>query len=218
VITANGCFAYVSPQGTARNGTLLRADNEITFVGAEHKRHFTLRLVPGGVELSRRAADVTKPGDVLGAMPPQDREPFGWLKEKEGQAAPVPPSQAPPAPPAPAALVAETRPAAVPVKSIQAIAGRFVYKPNPFTAETLAVAEDGSFTYKDSAGASAAGKLSLDGDVLVFASGGEVRRFTGVLEGPNLTLTCAKDDSPKSKNDLSAMSPTSLKTATYERK
>ncbi|MGD0090963.1 MAG: hypothetical protein ABSE73_13680 [Planctomycetota bacterium] len=215
VITANGCFAYVPPQGAAQNGALLRTDYEITFVGAASKRYFTLRLVPGGFELARRATDVTKPGDVLGGMPPQDREPASWLKEGAEQAAPAAP-QAAPATSAPD--VPRAQPAGVPVKSLQALVGKFVYKPSPFLAETLLVAEDGSFTYKDSAGANATGKLRFEDDVLVFASGEEVRRFTAVLEGPNLTLTRAKDDSPKSKNDLSSMSPTTLQTAKYEKK
>lgn len=235
VIIANGCFGYVPVEGAAQNGTLLRTGGEISFVGPDCKRHFALRLVPSGFELTRRLTDVTKPADVLGRMPPQGNAPVVWMKAKEPgdqpaaqqplaqpAAQPAPPGLAAPAAVAPPAdtksAAAPPQPAPLPVKDVQAIVGAFVYKPNPFLAETLAIAADGSFTYKDSNGANATGKLSFEGDVLVFSSGEGARRFTASLEGPGLTLTCAKNDTTELKNDLGAMSPTALKTARYEKK
>jgi len=217
VITANGCFGYVPVEGAAQNGTLLRTDNEISFVGPDHKRHFALRLLPSGFELTRRPTDVIKPEDVLGRMPPQGREAVVWMKAKEPGDQPAPAKTEEPV---------ENRNlkvenpvlAPTPVRNVQAIVGTFVYKPNPFLAETLVIGEDGSFTYKDSNGANAAGKLSFEGDVLVFTAGEVVRRFTGALEGAGVTLTSEKNDKPSQKNDLASMSPTTLKTARYEKK
>ena len=39
-----------------------------------------------------------------------------------------------------------------------------------------------------------------------------------VFFGQRVSLTCAKGDAPKSKNDLSSMSPTTLQTAKYEKR
>jgi len=260
VITADGCFGYVPAKGDAQNGSLLRTDDELTFVGTSHRRQFAVRTVPTGIELTRRATDVIKPTDVLGRMPPQERDPVVWVKKKVDTTAaqpqppvgtdapktapqpvapppvaptpvappPVtppapavqPPPVTPPAPPpvAPPATETPAQPAATPVKSVQAMVGTFVHKPNPFLSETLEVKDDGSFTYKDSNGATASGKATFEDDVLVLTAGEVVRRFTASMEGARLTLKCAKDDAPKFKNDLASMSPTVLKVARYDKK
>ncbi|MCY3022944.1 MAG: hypothetical protein NTW87_28540 [Planctomycetota bacterium] len=230
VLTADGCFGYVTGDGTVQNGTLLRTDDELTFIGPEHKRYFTARPVAGGVELTRRPADVIKPSDILGRMPPQERQPALWLKRVEAPAAtpkkdnPPEPIAGPPLPPAPppepakVAKVTPPQPAAVPVKSVEALVGTFVHKPNPFLSETLVVKADGSFSYKDSNGAAAEGKVTFEGEVMTLTSGEVIRRFTAALDGGGLSLACAKDDAPKFRNDLATMSPTVLKTARYEKK
>ena len=121
----------------------------------------------------------------------------------------------PVAPPTPAVQPAA---AGMPVKSVQAIVGTFVHKPNPFLSETLEVRADGSFTYKDSNGATASGKATFEEDVLVLTAGEVVRRFAASMEGARLQLKCAKDDAPTFKNDLASMSPTVLKVARYDKK
>lgn len=236
VITADGCFGYVTA-GASQSGTLLRAGDELTFVGTQHERRFTVKVVPEGLEVTRRQADVVKADDLLGRMSPQDRATVLWVKKAQGgaQAAPSAPVVAPvpavpppvatqpvPAPAAPPvetpATPAPTPAAAAAVKDIKSIVGTFVHKPNPFLSETVVIAEDGTFAYRDSNGAKAAGKVAIEDGVLVLTSEGVVRRFTATFDGGTLTLTCAKGDAPELKNDLASMSPTVLKTAQYTKK
>jgi len=218
-IGADGTFDYTPPGGTRQRGTLLRADNELSFVSTAHTRHLTLRRTADGLELTRRDTDVLKAGDAIGTMPPTDRTPLVY--KRQGAAAPAPVSQPAAVAPSPAAPVAPPpleKAAGVPVRDVKSIAGTYVHKANPFIAETLAIAEDGSFTYKDSNGASAAGKATLDNDVLLLTAGEVVRRFKATSEDRALVLHCDANDKPLFKNDLASMSPTVLKVAKYEKK
>ena len=222
-IGADGTFDYTPPGGTRQRGTLLRADNELSFVSTAHTRHLTLRRTAEGLELTRRETDVLKAGDSVGTMPPTERTPLVWKRQAAAAPAPVrQPSVVAPPPVAPVSPTTVVAPppdaAAAPVRDVKSIAGTYVHKANPFIAETLAIAEDGSFTYKDSNGASAAGKATIDNEVLLLTAGEVVRRFKATSEDRALVLRCAADDKPLFKNDLASMSPTVLKIAKYEKK
>ena len=235
LIQPEGQFTYTRGDGMKQAGTILRADTDLTFMGGGLKRHFTLKTVPSGMELTRRDTDVVKPGEVLGSMPPQDRSALTWMRK--GGAQPVAQAPAPevkPAPatqpvaqapaPAPAPAPTETKPAPAPaaaaagVTSVKQMAGSFSHKPSPFISETLVIAEDGSFSYKDSNGASVSGTAKVENGAATFTSGEVIRNFTAKLDGNVLVLTRAEGDNPKFKNDLASMSPTVLKEAKYEKK
>jgi len=223
-IGANGAFEYTALDGNRAAGTLTRVGGELLFIGPTHRRSFTLRPVVGGLEFTRKETDVLKADDMLGRMPPQEREPFTWLRTQAAAVQPldavnnvaglnqlkgvIPPAQQP-ANPAPAVQGA--------APNFNGLLGTYVHKPNPFIAETITVNADGSFTYKDSNGASAAGVFSLVGDTLTVTSGEVVRKFKAAQAGNTLTLTCAPDDAPKFKNDMASMSPTVLKVANYQK-
>ena len=51
------------------------------------------------------------------------------------------------------------------------------------------VAEDATFSYRDSNGAKAAGKITFDNDVLVLTANEVVRRFSVTLDGATLVAT-----------------------------
>ncbi len=216
-IGADGTFDYTPPGGARQRGTLLRTDNELSFVSTNHTRHLTLRKTGDGLELTRRDTDVLKAGDAIGTMPPTDRTPLIWTRQR-GEAR-VPVAQPPASVSAPVTAVAtEVKPAGVPVQNVRALAGTYVHKANPFIAETIVIAEDGGFSYKDSNGATAAGKAVIENEILVLTSGEVVRRFKASTENQALVLRCDGEDKPLFKNDLASMSPTVLKVAKYEKK
>lgn len=223
-IGVDGTFDYTPPGGTRQRGTLLRAENELSFVSTQHTRHLSLRRTADGLELTRRETDVLKAGDAIGTMPPTERTPLVWKREGAPAIVPVAPPRAvapaPVAPPPPAVVAPPPAPkaAAVPVLELKALLGTYVHKANPFIAETFTVADDGTFTYKDSNGASAAGKASFDKEILVLTAGEVVRRFKATNEEGLLVLHCDAEDKPTFKNDLASMSPTVLKIAKYEKK
>lgn len=237
-MTSDGHFEYQQADGIKEKGTLIRAGDDLTFMGSAHKRQLTARMVAGGLELTRRQTDLVKSNDVLGRMPPQERQAMVWLKSPT-QLPPLPatpltvktPEVVTPVPEAPKSTpprveveappskpVEPPKPAGVAVISIAQATGAFVHKPNPFISETLSISADGAFTYKDSNGANASGKVSFSDGVMIFTAGEVIRRFTAALEGGNLMLTVAKDDAPSFKNDLATMSPTVMKVAKYDRK
>ena len=240
-ITSDGRFEYQQADGVKEKGTLMRVGDDLTLMGSAHKRQLTARTTNAGLEMTRRQTDLVKSNDVLGRMPPQDRDAIVWLKsptqlpplpattpavapEPVKPSVPAPVVEAPP-PPKPVATtpnvpaqVEAVKPAGVAVTAVAQAAGNFVHKPNPFISETLSIGDDSNFTYKDSNGAAASGKVSFDGGVMVFKSGEVVRRFNATIDGGILTLTCAKDDAPSFKNDLATMSPTVLKVAKYDKK
>jgi len=237
VIQLEGQFSYARADGMKQAGTLLRADTDLTFMGGGLKRQFSLKTTHSGLELTRRDTDVVKPGEVLGSMPPQDRAALTWLRKSAAPAPEVKPAPAAatqePAPtatrPSPAPVVPESKPApevrpAAPaaagaaITGLKQLAGSFTHKPSPFISETIAVAEDGNFSYKDSNGASVNGTVKVENNVVTFTSGEVVRTFTAKLEGNVLVLTRTENDNPKFKNDLASMSPTVLKEAKYEKK
>jgi hypothetical protein len=223
-IAADGTFDYTPPGGTRQRGTLLRADNELSFVSAQHTRHLSMRRTADGLELSRRDTDVLKAGDPIGTMPPTERKPLVWKRQRGSPApAPVAVPEAAPAPVAAPPVVVAPPPAApkaagVAVRDLKTITGTYVHKANPFISETLIFADDGSFTYKDSNGATASGNAKIDNDVLVLTAGEVVRRFKASTEDRALVLHCDGEDKPAFKNDLASMSPTVLKVAKYEKK
>lgn len=208
-IAGNGAFEYTALDGSRANGNLSRVGDELLFIGAAHRRSFSLRPVVGGLEFTRKATDVLKADDMLGRMPPQERDPFTWLRT-QAVAQPANPA-VPPAQQQPVPAVQGAAP------NFNGLLGTYVHKPNPFIAETIAINADGSFTYKDSNGASAAGVFSLVGDTLTITSGEVVRKFKAAQAANMLTLTCAPDDAPKFKNDMASMSPTVLKVANYQK-
>ena len=180
------------------------------------------RLVFNPKDAERRVTEVVvAPPAAPRQAPPPAPPPAPVARPQPTPPTPPPAavSRKPAEPVAAAKEKTETPAVASPVKSVQAMEGKFVYRPNPSLAETLAVTADGNFTYKDSDGASAAGKLSCEGNVLVLKADDVTRRFTATLAGANLTLTRAPgDNTPEGKSDLSSMSPTEQKTATYEKK
>lgn len=223
-IAADGTFDYTPPGGTRQRGTLLRADNELSFVSTQHTRHLSMRRTADGLELTRRDTDVLKAGDPIGTMPPTERKPLVWKRQRGSPApAPVAVPEATPAPVAPPPAVVAPPPATpkaagVAVRDVKSITGTYVHKANPFISETLIIADDGSFTYKDSNGATASGQAKIDNEVLVLTAGEVVRRFKASTEDRALVLHCDADDKPAFKNDLASMSPTVLKVAKYEKK
>jgi|GEM_PF-4671926 len=100
----------------------------------------------------------------------------------------------------------------------QSISGVYIYKPNPFIAESLTLKDDGNFIYTDSNGVSVKGTARTEKDVLRLVSGDVEREFTVVLDGTRITLTRTVADTPRFANDLASMSPTVSKSASYEKK
>jgi len=217
-LSGNGTFEYTALDGNRTGGTLSRVGDELLLIGAAHRRSFLIRPVVGGIEFTRKETDVLKADDLLGRMPPQERDPFTWLRTANR----VEPIVA--APPIVNGLnqLKDVVPPANPIgqgvaPNFNALLGTYVHKPNPFIAETITINPDGTFNYKDSNGASAGGVFSLVGDTLTITSGEVIRKFRTTLAGKTLTLNCAPDDAPKFKNDMASMSPTVLKVANYEK-
>jgi hypothetical protein len=77
----NGQFEFVASDGASQRGTLLRDGCDLTFVGKNHKRSIAVRVVDSGLELLRCTNDTTFPGDLVGEMPPQERQPLVWRKK-----------------------------------------------------------------------------------------------------------------------------------------
>ncbi len=235
VVKDDGYFVFARADGMKQSGALMRADPDLSFVASTGKRHFTMQIVASGVELTRRDADVVKPGEVLGSMPPQERAGLVWLKKDAPAPASTRNSTPAPAPKTEPVKVVDTPPAKVEekpsakmepapvaagaaVSDVKQMAGTFVHKPSPFISETIAIKEDGSFNYKDSNGANVNGTTKIDGGKIVMTSGEVVRIFTATVDDKGMTLARVETDNPKFKNDLASMSPTVLKTAKYEKK
>jgi len=235
----DGRFDYVAADGTRAKGTVLRVDDELTFVGTGHRRHLSFKATASGLEFKRRATDTLKTSDPLGRMAPQAKTVFWYRDAPLAPVAPVatpveprvatvePPRNTPPTTvqpvtpierPLPIEPRVEPRAAGVAVQEIHAAIGTYVHKPNPFISETLAITADGAFSYKDSNASAAAGIVTFEQDVMVLTSGEVIRRLRASMEGNTLILAVDKSDAPKFKNDLATMSPTVLKTAKYEKK
>lgn len=218
-IDRDGRFDFARADGAVQTGSLMRADGELIFISAKYKRNFNARMVPGGLELVRRETDVIKSDDVLGAMPPQVRDPLVWksANASQPQAASAPVTTAGTVA-APIARGTALEPAGTPVKDAKELAGTFVHRPNAFVSETLVFVEDGTFSYKDSTGASASGTYKVENGGVVLIAGDVERHLSATVGGGSVTLTRTDADTPKLKNDLATMSPTVLKSARYESK
>jgi hypothetical protein len=240
-INADGQFEYTRNDGAKQSGTLIRDESDLTFVTADHKRHVAIRVVEGGLEFKRRTVDVVKPHEVLGSMPPQDREPLVWTKKQDltpkstapdsatvrnlSPALQEPIADAPAdSPPAKAnsdsAQPARTDAGAVrakPLMDAKTIVGTYIHKHSAFVTETIEFTGDGTIKYSGSNGTAAAGTYSVDAGKLTIISDEVERQFAALADDKALILYRRESDVPKLKNDLATMSPTVLKNARYEK-
>jgi hypothetical protein len=208
-ILADGQFTYTSGRNNSQTGTLLRVEEDLTFMGGGLARQFSFELTEDGLELTRRKADVVKSSDVLGNMPPKGKMALVWSREDATHPVVAPPIRA----------VEEDVPVEVSgkgvVTEVKQMFGSYLYQPSPFIVETLVVASDGSYVYSDSNGASNTGTINVENATVIFTSGDVVRNFTVKISGTSLTLKRTEKDQPKFKNDLASMSPTVVKEAKY---
>ena len=127
---------------------------------------------------------------------------------------PVPVQTLPTIPQVPPAL---PPPAQDPVQNaavLNALAGRYEFKPSAAVTETFSLTASGAFEYFDSQGSKASGRASVENGLLVLKSGPEMRVFQ--FDARNgLSLTRSSQDTPKFSNDLAYMSPSVGKTAQY---
>ncbi|MCW8129085.1 MAG: hypothetical protein KIS92_01760 [Planctomycetota bacterium] len=247
-LTEGGTFEYQGPDGRKANGTYVYLNGEITLDSGFHRRHFDLAETPGGVLMTRRDTDVLKPGDPLGEMPPQERVSLTYRKRENAApppvVAPVPDpvtTEVKPIPPAPLPVVQpEEKPAPKPPEavgkvpeaekpkppepaanapaSLEAMAGSYVFRPNPLVTETWVLKAGGTFDYSDSNGAKVSGTAALDRGVLHLKAGEVERSFKVSVQGNLLVLTRTNEDNPKITNDLSTMSPSASPEAKYEKR
>lgn len=103
-------------------------------------------------------------------------------------------------------------------KSLEELAGTYVFRPNPLVTETWVLKANGSFEYSDSNKASASGTAALDRGVLHLKAGEVERSFKVTVQGNLLVLSRTNEDNPKITNDLSTMSPSASPEAKYEKR